>query len=31
LFVAAAERQWLMFERFEVGEVVGGDELALDD
>jgi len=31
LLVAAAEREQLLFERVEVGEVVGGQHLALDD
>jgi hypothetical protein len=31
LLVAAAERQEVLLERVEVGEVVGGDDLALDD
>jgi len=31
LFVAAAEGQELRLERVEVGEVVGGDDFALDD
>ena len=31
LLVAATEREELLFERCEVGEVVGGEDLALDD
>ena len=31
LLVAAAEREELLFERVEVGEVVGGQDFALDD
>jgi len=31
LFVAAAEREQLLLEGVEVGEVVGGQDLALDD
>ena len=31
LLVAAAEREEVLLERVEVGEVVGGDDLALDD
>jgi hypothetical protein len=31
LLVVAAEGQELLLERVEVGEVVGGEELALDD
>lgn len=31
LLVAVPERQEVLLERVEVGEVVGGDDLALDD